>query len=62
VVDATWRAATRIKAGVGDLVQRIRDDQVQVGYSVAGRSGGQEAPCVICIIHMEEIRSMGFLV
>jgi hypothetical protein len=46
VVDATWRAATRIKAGVGDLVQRIRDDRVQVGYSVAGRSGG-----TVCDLH-----------
>jgi hypothetical protein len=34
VVNVTWRATTRIKAGVGDLVQRIRDDQEQVSYSV----------------------------
>jgi hypothetical protein len=36
VTDATWWTATRIEAGVGDLVQRIRDDQAQVRYSVAG--------------------------
>jgi hypothetical protein len=33
----------RIEVGVGDLVRRIIDDQAQVGYSVAGRSGGREA-------------------
>jgi hypothetical protein len=27
VVGATWRATTRILAGVGDLVQRIGDDR-----------------------------------
>jgi hypothetical protein len=26
VIGAAWRAATRIKVGVGDLVQRIGDD------------------------------------
>jgi hypothetical protein len=25
----------------------------QVGYSVAGRSGGRVAPCVICTVHVE---------
>jgi hypothetical protein len=30
-----WRAAVRIVAGVGDLVQWIGDGQTQVGYSVA---------------------------
>jgi hypothetical protein len=29
-----------IEAGVGDLVRKIEDDQAQVGYSVAGQSGG----------------------
>jgi hypothetical protein len=51
---------TRIEVGVGDLVQRIRDDQAQVGYSVAGRSGGRVASCVIRIVHVEEMRSAGF--
>jgi hypothetical protein len=38
VANATWWAATMIELGVGDLVQRIKDDQAKVGYSVAGRS------------------------
>jgi hypothetical protein len=62
VADATWRAATRIKAGVEDLVRSIRDDQAQVGYLVAGRPGDRVILCVIRIIHMEETRSTGFLV
>jgi hypothetical protein len=56
----TWRATTRIKAGVRDLVQRIGDDQAQVGYSMARRSGGWVTPYAICIIHVEEMRSVGF--
>jgi hypothetical protein len=50
----------RIKAGVGDLVWRIEDDQAQVGYSVAGRSGGWVTPCAIHIVHMEEMRRTSF--
>jgi hypothetical protein len=50
----------RIKAGVGDLVRRIRDDQTQFRYSVAVRSRGWVMPCVIRIVHMEEMRSVGF--
>jgi hypothetical protein len=52
----------RIEAGVGDLVRRIGDDQTQVGYSVARRSGGRVTLYVIRIIHVEEMRSAGFLV
>jgi hypothetical protein len=37
------------------------DDQAQVGYSVAGRSGGRMMSCVICTMHME-MRSTSFLV
>jgi hypothetical protein len=33
----------------------------QVGYSVAGRSRGQVAPCAVYTVHMET-RSAGFLV
>jgi hypothetical protein len=33
----------------------------QVGYSVAGRSRGQVAPCAVCTWHVET-RSAGFLV
>jgi DNA-binding transcriptional regulator of glucitol operon len=50
----------RIKVGVGDLVWRIGDDQAQVGYLVAGRSGGRMTPYAIRIIHVEETRSVGF--
>jgi hypothetical protein len=33
----------------------------QIGYSVAGRSRGQVAPCAACTWHVET-RSTGFLV
>jgi hypothetical protein len=52
----------RIEEGVRDLVQKIRDDQVQVRYSVVGQSGGRVTLCVIHIVHVEEMRSAGFLV
>jgi hypothetical protein len=42
-------------------VQRIRDGQVQVGYSVAGRSGGRVTPCAVYTVH-KETRSANFLV
>jgi hypothetical protein len=61
VVGATWQAAMRIMAGIGDLVQRTRDGQAQVGYSMAGRLGGQVISCVVCTVHVE-MRSTGFLV
>jgi hypothetical protein len=51
----------RTEAGVGDLVQRIRDGQAQVGYSVAGRSRGRVTLCAVCTMH-KEMRSTGFLV
>jgi hypothetical protein len=53
VAGATWQVATRIVIGVGDLVQRTGDGQAQVGYSVAGRSGGWVTSCVVCTVHME---------
>jgi hypothetical protein len=56
----TRQAAMMIEAGVGDLVQRIGDDQTHVGYSVAGRSSGRVTPCAIHIVHVEETRSAGF--
>jgi hypothetical protein len=58
---AAWRAATRIQTRVGDLIQRTGDGQAQVGYSVAGRSGGRMMSCVICTMHME-MRNTSFLV
>jgi hypothetical protein len=46
---------------VGVLVQRNGDGQAQVGYSVAGRSGGQMTLCAVYTVH-EEMRSVDFLV
>jgi hypothetical protein len=60
VAGAAWRVATRIVAGVGDLVQRTEDGQAQVRYWVTGWSGGWVTPCAVCTVH-EEMRSVGFL-
>jgi hypothetical protein len=38
--------------GVGDLMQKTRNSQTQVGCSVAGRLEGWMTPCVIFIMHM----------
>jgi hypothetical protein len=48
VVGAAWRAATRIMAGVGDLVQRIGDGRTcrVLGGRVIERSGG-----TVCDLH-----------
>jgi hypothetical protein len=51
----------RIMAGVRDLIQRIRDSQAQVGYSVVGRVRDRVTLCAVCTVH-EEMRSAGFLV
>jgi hypothetical protein len=61
VTGAAWRAATRIKAGVGYLVQRTGDGEVQVGYSVAGRSRGWVMLCAVCTVH-KNMRCTSFLV
>jgi hypothetical protein len=61
VVGVTWWVVMRIIVGVGDMMQRTRDGQAQVGYSVAGRSRGRVMLCVICTVH-EEMRSTSFLV
>jgi hypothetical protein len=61
VIGAAWRTATKIEAGVEDLVQRTKDGQAQVGYSVAGLSRGQVMLCVVCTVH-KEMTSAGFLV
>jgi hypothetical protein len=34
-------------------VQRIGDGKAQVGYLVAGRSGGRVTLCVVCTMHEE---------
>jgi hypothetical protein len=46
VTGAIWQAVTRIMVGVADLVQRTRDSQEHVRYSVVGRSSG-----VVCGLH-----------
>jgi hypothetical protein len=56
-----WRAATRILAGVGDLMQRTGDGEAQVRYSVAGPSRGLVMLCMVYTVH-KEMRSVGFLV
>jgi hypothetical protein len=61
VAGATWRAAMRIMAGVGDLVQMTWDGQAQVRYPVARRSGGRVTSFVVYTVHIET-RSAGFLV
>jgi hypothetical protein len=61
MIGATWWAVTMIEAGVGDLVQRTGDGQAQVGYSVAGQSGGQMTMCAVYTMH-KETRRAGFLV
>jgi hypothetical protein len=50
----------RIEAGVGDFVRRIMDNQAQVRYSMAGRSGARMTLYAICIVHVEETRSTDF--
>jgi hypothetical protein len=57
----TWRAAIRMVAGVGDLVQRTRDGQAHVRYSVSERSRGRVTLCMVCAVH-KEMESAGFLV
>jgi hypothetical protein len=43
----------RIVVVVGDLVQRSRDSQAQVKYSVAGRSEGRVMLCAVYTAHEE---------
>jgi hypothetical protein len=61
VAGEACRAAMGIVVGVGDLVRRTGDGQAQVGYSVAGRSGGRVTLCAVCTVHIET-RGVGFLV
>jgi hypothetical protein len=44
VAGAAWRAATRVVAGVGDLVQRTKDGRTGrvLGGRAIERSGGSE--------------------
>jgi hypothetical protein len=60
VAGAAWRVATRIMAGVEDLVQRTGEGQAQVGYSAAGRLRGRVTLCAVCTVHVE-MRNVCFL-
>jgi hypothetical protein len=42
-------------------VQRIGDDQAQVSYSVARRSGSRVISSVVCIMHKETISADFFV-
>jgi hypothetical protein len=59
VAGAAWRAATRIMAGVGDLVQRTRDGRTSrvLGGRMIERSGG--VVCGLYRAHRDE--ECGFL-
>jgi hypothetical protein len=48
VTNATWRAATRIMTGVGDLVQRIGDGHT--GWILGGRTIKRSGDTV-CSLH-----------
>jgi hypothetical protein len=61
MIGATLRAVMRIMSGVGDLVQRIGDDQAQVGYLEGGGLRGRVTLCMVCTVH-KETRSTSFLV
>jgi hypothetical protein len=61
VTCAVWWTVIRIEAGVGDLVQRIENDQAKIGYLVVERSRGQVTLFAVYTLH-EEMRSMSFLV
>jgi hypothetical protein len=52
-----WRAATRIVAGVGDLVQRTGDDRTGrvLGGRAVERSGG-----AVCSLHLARGLVEGF--
>jgi hypothetical protein len=43
------------------MVQRNKDGQAQLGYSMTGRLGGRVTSCAVCTMH-EEMRSADFLV
>jgi hypothetical protein len=61
VTGAAWWAATRIMAGVRDLMQRTRIGQAQVEYSLLIWSRGWVMLCAVCTVH-KETRSVSLLV
>jgi hypothetical protein len=56
VADAAWRAAMRIMAGVGDMVQRTRDGHIShvLDSRVIERPGG--AVCDLHCLRVDEKR------
>jgi hypothetical protein len=50
VTGAAWRVATRIVAGVGDLVQRTGDGHT--GRVLGGRMIGRSSDAVCCLYHV----------
>jgi hypothetical protein len=59
VVGAAWRAATRIMAGVGDLVQKTRD--CHTGRVLSGRAIKRSGDVVCGLHHARRDEKRGFL-
>jgi hypothetical protein len=59
VAGATWRAATRIVAGVADLVQRTGDDRT--GRVLGGRTIERSGGAVCGLHHARGDEERGFL-
>jgi hypothetical protein len=59
VVGAAWRVATRIMAGVGDLVQRSRDGHT--GQVLSGRAIERSGGTVCGLHHAREDEECGFI-
>jgi hypothetical protein len=59
VPGAAWRAATRIVAGVGDLVQRIEDGRT--GQVLGGRAIEKSGGAVCGLHHARGDEEHGFL-
>jgi hypothetical protein len=59
VIGVAWRAATRIVAGVGDLVQRIEDGRT--GRVLGGRAIERSGGAVCGLHHAHGDEKHGFL-
>jgi hypothetical protein len=59
VAGATWRAVTRIVAGVGDLVQRTGDGRT--GRVLSGRTIERSGDAVCGLYRAHENEKHGFL-
>jgi hypothetical protein len=60
VIGAAWRAATRIKAGVGDLVHRTRDGH-STGRVLDGRMIERSGDTVCSLYRAQGDEESGFL-